>query len=96
MDAVDPGRCPLCGRANACALACGASGSGGRGAATACWCVGVTFDRAALQRVPEAARGRAGVCAACAAHAAGATGSPRATDADAVDATGCAPPPPRA
>jgi len=55
--------CPLCGGANACAMAAGgADGS-------PCWCVAATFGDALLARVPAAARGRACICAACAAAA---------------------------
>jgi hypothetical protein len=52
--------CPLCGGENACAPA--RSGS----FAEPCWCEGVSFDPALLERVPPASRGTACICAACA------------------------------
>jgi hypothetical protein len=56
----DPRLCPLCGEANACALA-------GNAAADTCWCASVTITTAVLERVPPAARGVACVCRRCAA-----------------------------
>ena len=60
--------CPLCGGANACAMAAGVGADG-----PPCWCVAATFGDALLARVPAAARGRACICAACAAAAASGT-----------------------
>lgn len=57
--AVDPARCPLCGRENVCAMASDPD-------ATHCWCFDVTIVPEALERVPDQARGVACVCAACA------------------------------
>jgi len=57
---VDPSRCPLCGKSNACAMAAG-SGSCGT-----CWCAKVTVCQDALARVPAAAKDRACLCADCA------------------------------
>jgi hypothetical protein len=75
MDAVDPARCPLCGGANACALACPlpVSADGARGE---CWCTRVAIDSEVLRSVAPAALGRACVCAQCVAAAR--TASPRA------------------
>lgn len=55
----DPGRCPLCGAPNQCAMAAGANGP-------PCWCTTVRFDAALLARIPAAARGKACLCPACA------------------------------
>jgi Cysteine-rich CWC len=52
--------CPICGQANACAVAL--AGSFDR----PCWCRELTFTPAVLARVPEARRGKACVCRACA------------------------------
>jgi predicted Fe-S protein YdhL (DUF1289 family) len=56
-DAVDPGRCPLCGRVNACGIAGPAP----------CWCTQLAIPKATLDSIPEAARGLACLCRACAA-----------------------------
>ena len=58
MSAVDPARCPLCGGGNACGMLAGA---------TPCWCTELAIPTATLERIPEAARGRACLCRACAA-----------------------------
>ena len=55
--AVDPTRCPLCGRDNTCGMA--------RGAGT-CWCFSTHVPEAVLERVPPALRGIACVCEECA------------------------------
>jgi len=61
--AVDPGRCPLCGQPNGCAMeAERASGV----AQPPCWCREVRFDAALLARVPAAAQRCACICHACA------------------------------
>jgi diamine N-acetyltransferase len=52
--------CPLCGRANECAVA-----AAGR-FDIPCWCSGVAIDPAALARIAPADRGRACLCPACA------------------------------
>jgi hypothetical protein len=59
QDVPDQDRCPLCGKANGCALTL--PGTAGR----ACWCQGVRIDRQALARTagPEARRC---LCPACA------------------------------
>ncbi|MFH1497334.1 MAG: cysteine-rich CWC family protein [Verrucomicrobiota bacterium] len=56
--AVDPRRCPLCGRANRCGEAAG--GGGGR-----CWCFDVKVPAELLARVPTHARGKVCVCRGC-------------------------------
>ncbi|OSZ63946.1 cysteine-rich CWC family protein [Hydrogenophaga sp. IBVHS2] len=63
---VDPTRCPLCGHDNRCAMELErATGQ----AQPPCWCTTTTFPPELLDRLPEAARGQACICAACvAAH----------------------------
>jgi hypothetical protein len=56
--------CPLCRRANGCAMA--GSDEGGD-AASPCWCVAAAIDPATLARASALDGGRACVCAACAA-----------------------------
>ena len=52
--------CPLCGRANDCAVArCGSF-------EVDCWCRDVAVSRESLARLPEADRGRACLCPRCA------------------------------
>ncbi|MFN9333218.1 MAG: cysteine-rich CWC family protein [Planctomycetota bacterium] len=60
MDRVDPSLCPLCGLANACAVAAGAT------RCEDCWCGGVTIAEANVAQTPNAARGRACLCRVCA------------------------------
>jgi predicted Fe-S protein YdhL (DUF1289 family) len=55
---VDPARCPLCGRGNACGMLLGL---------TPCWCTSVAIAPATLSGIPAAARGTACLCRACAA-----------------------------
>jgi hypothetical protein len=57
---VDPARCPLCGQANACAMA--APG----GDESPCWCTQASFSPELLERVPAEQRGRACICSRCA------------------------------
>lgn len=52
----NPAKCPLCGRANECGMAAGKG---------TCWCFDVKLDPRALEKLPEAARGKACVCKAC-------------------------------
>lgn len=56
---LDAPRCPLCGRANACA----ASAAGCFD--VACWCTTVTIPPALLARVPPEAVNRACICRDC-------------------------------
>lgn len=57
---MDTTRCPVCGEANACALAQPGPGI------TGCWCAAGDIDPRILQRLDEPARGRACVCRRCA------------------------------
>ncbi len=60
---AEPARCPLCGKANECAMeverACGAP-------QPPCWCTRVDFSAELLERIPPAFRNKACVCEACA------------------------------
>lgn len=62
MPTTDPTRCPLCGGANACAMA---KADGDATAGADCWCSGRTIDPAALAAIPEELRMRACLCANC-------------------------------
>lgn len=55
----DAARCPLCGRANECAM-CSLSPRKGP-----CWCESEDIPAALLARIPEAQRNRACVCRTC-------------------------------
>ncbi len=61
MTDLAPDRCPLCAGPNRCAMAAGGTD------ASACWCTSVRFSAALLDRIPQAQRGVACVCASCAA-----------------------------
>ncbi|WP_334135939.1 cysteine-rich CWC family protein [Tepidimonas sp.] len=61
--AVDPGRCPLCGGANGCAMEHQRRSGVEQ---PPCWCTGVRFTAELLARVPAPARGQACVCERCA------------------------------
>jgi hypothetical protein len=58
---LDPHRCPLCGQANQC------TPGGPASAAPPCWCFSAPVSRAALERLPAEARGKACLCPRCAA-----------------------------
>jgi hypothetical protein len=53
---VDPKTCPLCGEPNGCGAAAGKPD---------CWCFNVSLDKAALERIPPEAKGKACVCRRC-------------------------------
>ncbi len=63
--AVDPSRCPLCGKENRCGRLAGLS---------SCWCQTVSVPRSVLDRIPAEARGVACVCRECATQPDGGTG----------------------
>ena len=52
--------CPACGGPNGCVPARTGSFD------ARCWCADVSIDKAALERLSDADRGRACLCAACA------------------------------
>jgi hypothetical protein len=58
MAEPDPALCPLCGDANACAMAAGAPGP--------CWCESASFPPDVLASVPPESQGRTCICAQCA------------------------------
>jgi hypothetical protein len=60
---IDPTRCPLCGRPNACANEV-ARETGV--AQPPCWCTQVDFSADLLARVPKDAERKACICNACA------------------------------
>ncbi len=64
--ALDPTRCPLCGNDNRCAMELERETGV---AQPPCWCVSATFPPGLLDRMPEAARGQACLCANCVAAA---------------------------
>lgn len=55
---VDPGRCPLCGQANACARVADLN-------AKDCWCTTQRISTEILARVPKSAVGCACICQGC-------------------------------
>ena len=64
MNNVDPTRCPICHELNICAMEKSkATGS----ELERCWCMDVVFTPALMDQVPDAAIGKACVCAKCAA-----------------------------
>jgi Cysteine-rich CWC len=62
--ALNQSLCPLCGKANQCAIEI-EKATGVKQAA--CWCVGMDFSADLLSQVPASAQGQACICAACAA-----------------------------
>ena len=61
---IDPAGCPVCGRANHCAVEI--AKAAGR-PVKPCWCVDAVFTPELLAKVPQAAQGMACVCPVCAA-----------------------------
>lgn len=57
---IDPNTCPVCGASNRCTLA------NPRPVGQACWCFTAAIDPAALEALPEEARGQACLCPQCA------------------------------
>lgn len=55
----DPGRCPLCGRGNACGLADPTA------PVRTCWCFSAQIASGTLERIPKEVRGRACLCSSC-------------------------------
>jgi hypothetical protein len=60
---INPSLCPLCGKANFCAMEI-EKATGEK--QPACWCVAAEFSADLLARVPKAAQGQACICATCA------------------------------
>ncbi len=60
---LDASVCPLCGKANLCAMELEkATGI----AQPACWCTGLKMDAELLAQIPAASRNLACICQACA------------------------------
>lgn len=60
--AIDPTRCPLCGADNRCAVELARiTGE----AQPRCWCMDAHFTPSLRATIPEAARGKACLCAQC-------------------------------
>jgi hypothetical protein len=68
VQALDATRCPLCGEANRCAMEIERETGQPQ---PPCWCMAVDLSLAPLERLPEALRGQACICARCAAGAQG-------------------------
>lgn len=62
IDTSDPMKCPLCGRANECAVA-------NDRPPESCWCMTAAMDPTALASIPPEAQGKVCICARCAAGA---------------------------
>jgi hypothetical protein len=62
MNQIDPTRCPICLEPNLCAMekAKAASTKPER-----CWCIDAVFTPEVMDQVPEAAKGKACICAKC-------------------------------
>ena len=58
-DPNDTTRCPLCGKANECAVAAGRDPE-------SCWCMTATMSPSALAAIPVEAQGKVCICAGCA------------------------------
>lgn len=61
--AFNPQNCPLCGQPNQCAMEVQAATGIQQ---PPCWCTQAQFSADLLNKIPEAARGVACLCAACA------------------------------
>ncbi|MBL8371181.1 MAG: cysteine-rich CWC family protein [Burkholderiaceae bacterium] len=60
---ADPGRCPVCGQDNRCAMEMERITGEKQ---PPCWCTQIRFDPAALAALPTGARGVSCLCPACA------------------------------
>ena len=64
MENLNPTRCPICLEPNVCAMEMAkATGNIAEG----CWCVDAVFSPAAMEQVPDSAKGKVCICARCAA-----------------------------
>jgi hypothetical protein len=61
---INQSLCPLCGKANRCAMEIEKETDIKQ---AACWCVGMDFSADLLAQVPVSVQGQACICAACAA-----------------------------
>lgn len=62
---TDPGRCPLCGGDNRCAMEIQRETGEPQ---PPCWCSSQSFGPELLARLPREAEGKACICAACVAR----------------------------
>jgi len=58
-DFSDESKCPLCGRANECAVAAGRSPE-------TCWCMTAAIEPDTIASIPAEAQGKICICAQCA------------------------------
>jgi len=63
METIDPTRCPICHEPNVCAME-KAKATGTK--PERCWCMDAVFTPAVMDQVPDAAKGKACICAKCA------------------------------
>ena len=63
MDTIDPNRCPICHEPNVCAVE-KAKLPGSK--PERCWCMDAVFTPDVMNQVPDAAKGKACICAKCA------------------------------
>ena len=68
METPDATRCPLCGKANRCAMEVERETGEKQ---PPCWCMQVDFSAALIASVPQASRGTACICEACALRSVG-------------------------
>ena len=59
-DPNDTTKCPLCGKANDCAVDAGRDPE-------SCWCMTAAMSPSALESIPAEAQGKVCICARCAA-----------------------------
>jgi cysteine-rich CWC protein len=59
---IDESQCPLCGKANLCAVSNGKKG-------TSCWCQHEHIEPSLIAAVPEPLKGKSCICEACASKA---------------------------
>ena len=63
MSTIDPTLCPICHEPNICAME-KAKATGTK--PERCWCMDAVFTPAVMDQVPDAAKGKACICAKCA------------------------------
>ena len=63
MNQIDPTRCPICGEPNVCAMEM-AKVTGSK--PERCWCMDAVFTPSVMEQLPDAAKGKACICAKCA------------------------------
>ena len=63
MYTIDPTRCPICHEPNLCAME---KAKALDTKPERCWCMDANFTPVVMDKVPEAAKGKACICAKCA------------------------------